>query len=376
MDQFDVIANQPIVIDNGSGVIKAGFAGDQIPKYHFPNFVGRPKHVRVMAGALEGDTFIGPKAEEHRGLLNIKYPMEHGVVKDWNDMERIWQYIYSKDQLQTFSEEHPVLLTEAPLNPRRNREKSAEIFFETFNVPALFISMQAVLSLYASGRTTGVVLDSGDGVSHSVPIYEGFAMPHSIMRTDIAGRDVTAYLRLLLRKEGFNFHSSSELEIVRTIKERACYLAINPQKEESMEGERMQYALPDGSILEVGPARFRAPELLFRPDLVGEECEGIHEVLAFAIQKSDMDLRRILYSNIVLSGGSTLFKGFGDRLLSEVKKLAPKDIKIRISAPPERLYSTWFGGSILASLDTFKKMWVSKKEYDDEGARAIHRKTF
>ncbi|RMX60273.1 hypothetical protein pdam_00009091 [Pocillopora damicornis] len=376
MDQFDVIANQPIVIDNGSGVIKAGFAGDQIPKYHFPNFVGRPKHVRVMAGALEGDIFIGPKAEEHRGLLNIKYPMEHGVVKDWNDMERIWQYIYSKDQLQTFSEEHPVLLTEAPLNPRRNREKSAEIFFETFNVPALFISMQAVLSLYASGRTTGVVLDSGDGVSHSVPIYEGFAMPHSIMRTDIAGRDVTAYLRLLLRKEGFNFHSSSELEIVRTIKERACYLAINPQKEESMEGERMQYVLPDGSILEVGPARFRAPELLFRPDLVGEECEGIHEVLAFAIQKSDMDLRRILYSNIVLSGGSTLFKGFGDRLLSEVKKLAPKDIKIRISAPPERLYSTWFGGSILASLDTFKKMWVSKKEYDDEGARAIHRKTF
>ncbi|XP_068710022.1 alpha-centractin [Montipora capricornis] len=376
MDQFDVIANQPIVIDNGSGVIKAGFAGDQIPKYHFPNFVGRPKHVRVMAGALEGDIFIGPKAEEHRGLLNIRYPMEHGVVKDWNDMERIWQYIYSKDQLQTFSEEHPVLLTEAPLNPRRNREKAAEIFFETFNVPALFISMQAVLSLYATGRTTGVVLDAGDGVSHSVPIYEGFAMPHSIMRTDIAGRDVTAFLRLLLRKEGFNFHSSSELEIVRSIKERVCYLALDPRKEESIEGERIQYVLPDGSMLEVGPARFRAPELLFRPDLVGEECEGIHEVLAFAIQKSDMDLRRVLYSNIVLSGGSTLFKGFGDRLLSEVKKLAPKDIKIRISAPQERLYSTWIGGSILASLDTFKKMWVSKKEYDDEGSRAIHRKTF
>ncbi|XP_044173123.1 alpha-centractin [Acropora millepora] len=380
MDQFDVIANQPIVIDNGSGVIKAGFAGDQTPKYHFPNFVGRPKHVRVMAGALEGDIFIGPKAEEHRGLLNIRYPMEHGVVRDWNDMERIWQYIYSKDQLQTFSEEHPVLLTEAPLNPRRNREKAAEIFFETFNVPALFISMQAVLSLYATGRTTGVVLDSGDGVSHSVPIYEGFAMPHSIMRTDIAGRDITTFLRLLLRKEGFNFHSSSEMEIVRTIKERVCYLALNPQKEESIDSERIQYVLPDGSMLEVGPARFRAPELLFRPDLVGEECEGIHEVRICTIHLpfggSDLDLRRVLYSNIVLSGGSTLFKGFGDRLLSEVKKVAPKDIKIRISAPQERLYSTWIGGSILASLDTFKKMWVSKKEYDDEGARAIHRKTF
>ncbi|CAG2190000.1 ACTR1 [Mytilus edulis] len=356
MDPYsDVIANQPVVIDNGSGLIKAGFAGDQIPKHHFPNFIGRPKHVRVMAGALEGDVFLGPDAEEHRGLLTIKYPMEHGIVQDWNDMERIWQYIYSKDQLQTFSEEHPVLLTEAPLNPRRNREKAAEIFFETFNVPALFISMQAVLSLYATGRTTGAVLDSGDGVTHAVPIYEGFAMPHSIIRSDIAGRDVTRYLRLLLRKEGHNFHTSAELEIVRTIKQRACYLSLNPLKEESMEGEKSQYTLPDGSSIELGPSRFRAPELLFRPDLIGE---------------------RILYSNIVLSGGSTLFKGFGDRLLSEVKKITPKDIKIRISAPQERLYSTWIGGSILASLDTFKKMWVSKREYNEDGFKAIHRKTF
>lgn len=376
MDQYNVIANQPVVIDNGSGVIKAGFAGDQIPKCHFPNYVGRPKHVRVMAGALEGDTFIGPIAEEHRGLLNIRYPMEHGIVTDWNDMERIWQFIYSKDQLQTRSEEHPVLLTEAPINPRRNREKAAEIFFETFNVPALFISIQAVLSLYSTGRTTGVVLDIGDGVSHAVPIYNGFAMPHSIMRVDLAGRDVTRYLRLLLRKEGFTFRTSSELEIIRQIKEKVCYLSLNPFKEETVESEKVKFTLPDGSILDPGASRYRAPELLFRPDLVGDESEGIHEVLAFTIQRSDMDLRKTLYGNIVLSGGSTLFKGFGDRLLSEVKKLAPKDIKIRISAPSERLYSTWIGGSILASLDTFKKMWVSKKEWDEENTRAIHRKTF
>ncbi|XP_046975485.1 alpha-centractin [Nymphalis io] len=376
MELNDVIVNQPVVIDNGSGVIKAGFAGDQIPKCRFPNYIGRPKHVRVMAGALEGELFVGPRAEEHRGLLSIKYPMEHGIVTDWNDMERVWNYIYSKDQLSTFSEEHPVLLTEAPLNPRRNREKAAEVFFETFNVPALFLSMQAVLSLYATGRTTGVVLDSGDGVTHSVPIYEGFAMPHSIMRVDVAGRDVTRYLRLLLRKEGVNLRTSAELEIVKAIKERACYLSPNPLKEEALDSERAHYTLPDGTQLEIGPARFRAPEVLFRPDLIGEECEGLHEVLMFAIQKSDMDLRKVLYQNIVLSGGSTLFRGFGDRLLAEIRRLAPKDMKIRISAPQERLYSTWIGGSILASLDTFRKMWVSKREYDEEGHRAVHRKTF
>ncbi|XP_052755266.1 alpha-centractin [Achroia grisella] len=376
MELNDVIVNQPVVIDNGSGVIKAGFAGDQIPKCRFPNYIGRPKHVRVMAGALEGELFVGPRAEEHRGLLSIKYPMEHGIVTDWNDMERVWNYIYSKDQLSTFSEEHPVLLTEAPLNPRRNREKAAEVFFETFNVPALFLSMQAVLSLYATGRTTGVVLDSGDGVTHAVPIYEGFAMPHSIMRVDVAGRDVTRYLRLVLRKEGVNLRTSAELEIVKSIKERACYLSPNPLKEETLDTERAQYTLPDGTQLEIGPARFRAPEVLFRPDLIGEECEGLHEVLMFAIQKSDMDLRKVLYQNIVLSGGSTLFRGFGDRLLAEIRRLAPKDMKIRISAPQERLYSTWIGGSILASLDTFRKMWVSKREYDEEGHRAVHRKTF
>jgi len=329
-----------------------------------------------MAGALEGDLFIGPKAEEYRGLLKIKYPMEHGIVTDWNDMERVWQYIYSKDQLSTFSEEHPVLLTEAPLNPRRNREKAAEVFFETFNVPALFVSMQAVLSLYATGRTTGVVLDCGDGVTHAVPIFEGFALPHSIMRTDLAGRDVTRYLQFLLRREGFPFKTTAEHEVVKQIKENVCYLAINPQKEESLDGEKTRYQLPDGEVIDIGAAKFRAPELLFRPDLLGEEFEGLHEVLVFSIQKSDMDLRKTLYQNIVLSGGSTLFRGFGDRLLGEVKKVAPKDIKIRISAPQERLYSTWIGGSILASLDTFKKMWVSKKEYDDEGAKAITRKTF
>lgn len=376
METYDVIVNQPVVIDNGSGVIKAGFAGDQVPKCHFPNFIGRPKHKRVMAGALEGDIFVGPKAEEHRGLLSIRYPMEHGIVTDWNDMERIWQYIYSKEQLQTFSEEHPVLLTEAPINPLRNRERSAEIFFETFNVPALFVSMQAVLSLYATGRTTGVVLDSGDGVTHAVPIYEGFAIPHSILRVDIAGRDVTAYLRHLLRKEGTNFHTTAEFEIVKTVKEKACYLANNPQREETMDTEKAHYTLPDGTTLEIGPARFRAPEVLFRPDLIGEEFEGLHQVLVFAIHKCDMDLRRVLYQNIVLSGGSTLFKGFGDRLLGEVKKISPKGIKIRISAPQERLYSTWIGGSILASLDTFKRMWVSKREYEEEGMRALHRKTF
>mmetsp|Transcript_26982 Transcript_26982/g.77413 ORF Transcript_26982/g.77413 Transcript_26982/m.77413 type:complete len:382 (-) Transcript_26982:174-1319(-) len=374
----EVIANQPVVIDNGTGIMKAGFAGEESVKCTFPSYVGRPKHTRVMAGAAEGDTFIGTRAEELRGILTLKYPMAHGVVEHWDDMELIWRHLYS--EMKVIAEEHPVLLTEAPLNPRRNREKAAEIFFETFGVPALFVSAQAILSLYATGRTTGVVLDSGDGVTHAVPVYEGFALPHAVMRSDVAGRDVTEHLMLQLRRAGHVFHTSAEREVVRQIKERECYVALNPQKEEQNEHDKASaqhhYRLPDGTMITLGAERFRAPEILFHPSVVGLEYPGIHELLAHSINRADLDLRMTLFSQIVLSGGSTMFEKFGDRLLNEVRKLAPKDIKIRISAPPERKFSTWIGGSILASLATFKKMWVSKEEFEEDGFPILHRKAF
>ncbi|KAJ1967527.1 centractin- actin- protein of the dynactin complex [Dispira parvispora] len=375
MEYEDVLTNQPVVIDNGSGVIKAGFAGEDKPKCFFSSFVGRPKHVRVLAGAVEGDYFIGRKADELRGLLKIHYPVEHGIVTDWDDMEKIWQHVYT-EELKTLSEEHPVLLTEAPLNPRQNREQAAQIFFETFNVPAFYTSVQAVLSLYSSGRTTGIVLDSGDGVTHAVPVFEGFAMPHAMKRIDIAGRDVTDYLQLLLRKSGYHFHTSAEKEVVRIIKEKSCYVALNPSKEEKDFGNKTNdFVLPDGHVIKLGAERFRAPEVLFDPEIIGEEFPGIHQILVDSIQKVDMDLRKPLYSNIVLSGGTTLCRGFGDRLLNEVRKLAVKDSKIKIYAPPERKYSTWIGGSILASLSTFKKMWVSADEYQED-PEIIHKKAF
>ena len=258
-------ANQPIVIDNGTGVIKAGFAGGDKPRVVFRSCIGRIKHPRVMPGGAlengsissssEGNLFIGSKVEEHRGALRIEYPMENGVVTNWADMEKIWSYLYTKDHLNVASEEHAVLLTEAPLNPYVNREKAAEILFEALNVPACYFSIQAILSLYASGRTTGVVLDSGDGVTHVVPVYEGLALPHAITRMDVAGRTITRQLQVLLRRStGLSFHTSSEMEIVRTIKEQYCHVSFNPSKseEDSITGNRVMYKLPDGSSVELG----------------------------------------------------------------------------------------------------------------------------
>jgi actin-related protein len=363
--------SKPIVIDIGSGRIKAGFSGDSIPKINFPSVIGKLK--KNFTGDKE--TFIGEEALLKSEKLTLKYPIERGIITDWNEMEELWHHTFY-NELTISPEDQAVFLTESiAKNPRPCREKMTEIMFETFNVPAMHVANQSSLSLFASGRTTGIVLDSGHGVTQSVSIYEGFTLPQSIIRLDFGGRDLSEYLRRLLLERDYSFEPYFDLETVRDMKETLCFISPGFDNKNSKEIEKI-YKLPDGNIVTLGNERFKCTEALFNPMLLGIESQGIQESIYQSIQKCDICIRKEFYFNIVLSGGTTMFQGMEDRIHKEALNLVPDSMNVKVIAPPERMYYSWLGGSLLSSLSTFQESWISKDEYDETGPAIIHNKCF
>jgi len=322
----DKNGNTIVVCDNGTGFVKCGFANTNFPAHVFPSLVGRPiiRSASKIGDIEIKDIMVGENASNLRSNLEVNYPMENGIVRSWEDMKYVWDYTF-KEKLKIDPQHCKILLTEPPLNPKKNRERMIQEMFETYNFAGVHIAIQAVLTLYAQGLMTGVVIDSGDGVTHIVPVYDGFALPHLTRRLDIAGRDITKYLIKLLLQRGYAFNASADFETVRAIKEKLCYSAYDVEVEQKLANETTvlveQYELPDGRVIRLGGERFGAPEALFQPHLINVEGSGISERLFETINAADIDTRSEFYKHIVLSGGSTMYPGLPSRLEREVKQL-------------------------------------------------------
>ena len=329
--------------------------------------------------------------------------MEHGVVQNWDDMEAVWRHVF--ELLNVNPREHPVMLTEPPNNPIGNRIRTAQMFFENFQVPKLFFHPSSVLSLYARGLTTGIVLDVGDGCSHASAIYEGFSIQNATRRIDLGGRDITEHLALLLQRSGYSFRTTAEFQIVRKIKELHCYAEVAAGKarldydtsllaankltkktddrmggmgaagkdDGASQNNANDFVLPDGSKINISNAdKSRAPEILFRPSLIGLEYPGIHELVANCIKACDIDLRSGLQSSIVVAGSTTMMKSFCGRLHKSIQNHLPKhNSKVTLMAPANRQHSCWIGGSTIAELKAFDRLWISKRQFENDDARIL-----
>ncbi|KAJ8097311.1 actin family [Lipomyces tetrasporus] len=384
------MAEQPIVLDQGTGFVKIGRGGTNFPDHTFPSIVGRPiLRAEERTGNVEiKDIMAGDEASAVRTMLQISYPMENGIIKNWEDMGHLWDYaFYERMQIDTTGKK--ILLTEPPMNPLSNREKMVETMFDKYNFGGVYVAIQAVLALYAQGLSSGVVVDSGDGVTHIVPVYESVVLNHLTRRLDVAGRDVTRQLINLLLRRGYAFNRTADFETVRQIKEKLCYVSYDLELDAKLAVETTvlveSYTLPDGRTIKIGSERFEAPECLFQPHLVDVEQPGIAEFLFNTIQAADVDVRSSLYRAIVLSGGSSMYPGLPSRLEKELKQLwltrvlngdptRLSKFKVRIEDPPRRRHMVFLGGAVLANIMADKEhMWISKEEWEEQGPRILEK---
>ncbi|XP_036618543.1 actin, clone 302-like isoform X2 [Trichosurus vulpecula] len=366
-----------VIFDGGSRFFKVGFGGEQSPRFVFPCMVGRYKRQNVMRGMDARDTFIGNEVTEKRGKLTVKYPVERGIITNWDDMEKIWHHAFY-NVLHIDPEEHPLMVTETVTNPKANKEKLMQVMFETFRVPALYVALQDVLSLFSSGRTTGLVVHSGDEVTYSVPIDGGYILPEAITNLEISGQDLSMYLTKILTDKGYSLSTLAEWEMVRAIKEKLCYVALDYIEEMHTEESSIQkkYELPDGRIITMGRERFHCPEALFKPSMLGVTSPGLHKSIHDSLLRCDFEIRKIFYVNTILCGGNMSFPGMSERVAKEIKTQAPQMTKIKVIVPAECRFSSWFGGSILTTLNSFQHMWIFDYEYEDFGPSIIHRRCF
>ena len=360
-----------VVIDVGSGLVKAGFGGEDGPRSIFNTIVGTPKQVGLMVGMELQERYVGDDAISKYEIMNFSYPIQRGEVTDWDKFENLMHYLlYS--EMKVVPEEVSILITESPRTSRENREKLTEILFETFNVKRLHIANSSMLGLFSYGKTSGLIVDSGFNITSTVPVYEGYPLSHASIRINIGGEDLSKNLLSMIQNNlDENYIDIKGRILADDIKEKLGYLLLN--KDDDDDVKDVTYELPDGKKIDLSKELYKANEILFSPNEENEKEKGllsIKNMVIDSINKCDNEIKNDIKENICLTGGTTLLKNFPEKLKNELSE-SSEGANFNLSAEQERLFSTWIGGSIVSSLDNFQFMWVNKKEHTDNGKNLL-----
>jgi actin len=361
-----------VVIDNGSSTIKAGFAGDDAPRKIFPSVIGYTKKHPINMALDEKSYYVGEEANLMRGRLEMHRPIKDSLIQNWDDMENVWSHTFF-NVLKVCPDDVFAVITESPTNPVKYRERTLETLFELYNLEGIYLASKSLLSLYATGRTTGCVVDCGYGSSYTVPIYEGYTSPNTIQELEMGGRHLDDYLNKILFEKGYEFTTPLEMELLAKIKETLCEVKKD-SRDESIEPKT--YFLPDDSVVRLHYERHWIPEVIFDPSKIDINKPGLHKCCFKSIMKSITDIRPEMFGNIVLAGGNTLFPNFKERLENEIRLQAPLKTEVKIDDAKHRMFSSWIGGSIIGNMDTFQYLCITRKEYEEQGVRIVHNKTF
>ncbi|EFC43759.1 hypothetical protein NAEGRDRAFT_44581 [Naegleria gruberi] len=381
-----------IVLDVGSFRVRAGIAGDDEPKINIPTLASRnPKFKSTKSTNLESkltnneqddaDTYlkreylIGSEIIDYEimnndGKLEITSPFGDGKEINVDVMERIWRFTF--EQLKVEPEECPLVMIEHALTEKRVRETKMQIMFESFGIPMYYSGYDSVMSMYASGRVTGITVNMGYEETQIVPVFEGFALPHAIMTMNFGGRQLTEYLAQKLKLDGHNLTNDQ----VSQLKEKLCRVAED-YDEELRTIDSASFELPDGNVIQIKNERLTCPEIYFNPQIFqSQEIGPIHLQTYSSIQKCDIDGRRFWYSNILLTGASSCFPKMTERLTKEMVFLSPSSMKVKVIGAPERNIQAWLGGSILGSISASQTMFITREEYEEVGPVLVHRRCF
>jgi actin-related protein 2 len=328
---------------------------------------------------------VGDETSKYRSMLEMTYPTSEAVVQNWEDYKLLLDYSFKKIGCAS-TRGRDIFMTEAVNNPTGNREKLLELLFEEFQFGRVQVGIQALLSIFAVAETSGMLVDSGDGVTHCIPVQDMYVLKNHVERLNIAGSNITKFLGKLMLRRGYAFNSTADYELIREVKEKMCMVSpdflVDRQLAQQTTCFEKTFTLPDRSTIRLGPERFEAPEILFNPMIDGQELPGCAEMIFASINHCDVDCRKMLYGNIILSGGTTILPGFPTRLANDIRKYyrekvlkGGSDIKIKINVndSPTRKYSVFQGAAFVAETTQPKDhIWVLKRQWDEKGARIVH----